>query len=93
MVMKITNIYDRKIPKVYPYHTCLALISLDSILNKDGNYCPKVFRNIQYKYIENAIKHINDNLSGFLPMMILMKNIFYFNECMKNFSLVYFSVF
>ena len=29
MGIKITYIYDRKIPKVDPNHTCLAVISLD----------------------------------------------------------------
>ena len=46
-------------------HTCLALISLDSALNKDENYYPQVFLK-GCKYIEKkVIRHINDNLSDF----------------------------
>ena len=46
-------------------HTCLAVISLDSALNKDDNYYPEVFLN-ECKYIDKkVIRHINDNLSDF----------------------------
>ena len=33
----ITDYYDSESPKVDSDHTCLAIISLDSALNKDGN--------------------------------------------------------
>ena len=45
-------------------HTCLAVISLDFVLNKGGNYYLQVFLK-ECKYIEkNVITHINDNLTN-----------------------------
>ena len=38
-----TDFYDKEIPKVDSNHTCLAVISLDSALKKNGNYYPQVF--------------------------------------------------
>ena len=35
---KVTDFYDKKIPKVDSDHACLAVISLDSALKKDDNY-------------------------------------------------------
>ena len=49
---KVTDFYDKEIPKVDSNHTCLAVIILDSALKKDDNYYPKVFLK-QYKYIDN----------------------------------------
>ena len=40
---EVTDFYDKQIPKVDSDHTCLAVISLDSALNKDGNKYPKEF--------------------------------------------------
>ena len=61
---KVTNIYDKKIPKVNSNHTCLAIISLDSALNKDGNYFIQVLLK-ECKYIEKkVISHITDNLES-----------------------------
>ena len=37
------DFYDKEIPKVDCNHTCLAVINLDSALNRDGNYYPQVF--------------------------------------------------
>ena len=34
---KVTNFYNKKIPKVDSNYTCLAVISLDSAVKKDGN--------------------------------------------------------
>ena len=46
-------------------HTCLAVISLDSALKKDGNYYLQMFSK-EYKYIEKkVIRQINGNLSDF----------------------------
>ena len=46
-------------------HTCLAMISLDYALNKDGNYYPQVFLK-ECKYImKKLIRHIIDNLESF----------------------------
>ena len=35
--------YNKEIPNVDSNHTCLAVIGLDSALNKDGNSYPKYF--------------------------------------------------
>ena len=40
---EVTDFYDKEIPKVRSNHTCLAVISWDSTLKKDGNYYPQVF--------------------------------------------------
>ena len=40
---EITDFYDKEIPKADSYHTCLALISLDSALKKDDNYYRQCF--------------------------------------------------
>ena len=64
-----------KIPKVDSNCTCLAVISLDSVLKKDINYYYEVFLK-DCKYIEKkVIRHINYNLSDFLLFLIsLVKN-------------------
>ena len=46
----VTDFYDKEIPKVDSNLTCIAVISLDSALNKDGNYYPQVFLK-ECKYI------------------------------------------
>ena len=62
---EVTDFYDKKIRNLDSNHTCLAVISLDSALQKDGNYYPQVFLK-ECKYIEKkAFTHINDNLSKF----------------------------
>ena len=38
---EVTDFYDKKIRKVNS--NCLAVITLDPALNKDGNYYPQVF--------------------------------------------------
>ena len=75
---EFTDFYDEEIPKAYSNHTCLAVISLDSALNKDGNYYPQVFSG-ECKYIKKkVIRHINDDLESssddLMILMILMKN-------------------
>ena len=63
MVTKLQIFYGIKIPNVDSNHTCLAVISLDSILKKkllsasflkDGKYIEK-----------KVIRHNNGNLSNF----------------------------
>ena len=62
---EVTDFYNKKIPKVDSNHTCLAVISLDSVLKKDNNYYPQVFLK-ECKYIDKkVIRHINDYLSDF----------------------------
>ena len=49
---KVTDFYNKKIPKADSNHTCLAVISLDSVLNKrEENYYPQMFLK-EFKYIE-----------------------------------------
>ena len=62
---KVTDFYNKEIPKVDSNNTCLAVIRLDFALNKDGNYYPLVLLK-QRKHIEKkVIRHINCNLSDF----------------------------
>ena len=62
---EVTDFYDKKIPKLDSNHTCLAEISLDSALKKDGNYYPQLFLK-ECKYIEKkVVRHIHDSLSDF----------------------------
>ena len=60
---KVKDFHDKKIPKVYSNHTCLAVISLDSALQKEDNYYPQVFLR-ECKYIEymekKVIRHISN---------------------------------
>ena len=42
-INEVTDFVDKKIPKLESNHTCLAVISLDSALNKDGNIVCKCF--------------------------------------------------
>ena len=61
---EVTDFYDKEIPKVDSNYTCLAVISLDSALNKYGNYYPEVFLK-ECKYIETkAIRYIIGDLES-----------------------------
>ena len=63
---EVTDFYDKQILKLDSNHTCLAVISLDSALKKDGNYYLQVFLK-DCKYIEkNVFRHIHGNSSGLL---------------------------
>ena len=63
MAMKL-QIFTMK--KLESNHTCLAVISLDSTLKKNGNCCLQVFLK-ECKYIEKkAVSHIHDNLNVFV---------------------------
>ena len=56
----MTDFYDKEILKVDSNYTCLAVISLDSDLNRDGNYYPQVFLN-ECKYIKKKVsRHFID---------------------------------
>ena len=46
----VTDFYHERIPKVYPNHSCLAVISFDSALQKVESYYPQVLK--VFKYIE-----------------------------------------
>ena len=61
---EVADFYDKEILKVDSDHTCLAVISLDSDLNKDGSYYPQVFLK-ECKYIKKkVIRHIIDDLES-----------------------------
>ena len=63
-------------------HACLAVISLDSARNKDGNSYPQVFLK-DCKYIEKKVicklMIILVILVPLVTLVILMKNSFSFN--------------
>ena len=40
---EVSNFDNKEFPVVDSNHTCLAVINLNSALNKDGNYYPQVF--------------------------------------------------
>ena len=40
---EVTDFSDKKIRKLYSFHTCLAVISLDSAVKKDDSYFLQVF--------------------------------------------------
>ena len=68
------NFYVKRIPKVESNHTYLVVINLDTALIRDAKYYLQGVLK-QRKYTEkNVIRHLNDNLSEFFFLMILMKN-------------------
>ena len=71
MAMKLQIFLVKKVPLVDSYHV-LAVINLNSALKKDDSFYPKVF-------LKSVIRNINDNLSDFSCLMILMKNRCFFN--------------
>ena len=67
---EVIDFYNKENPMADPNHTCLAVIRLDSALNKDKNYYPQVFLK-ECRYIrEKVIRDITDDIL----LMILMKN-------------------
>ena len=64
--------FSEKIPKLVTNHTCLAVISLNSALKKDGYYLQMFLK--ECKHIEkNVIRHIIDKVL-LLILIILMKS-------------------
>ena len=61
---EVTDFYDKEIPKVDFNLTYLAVISLVSALNKDGNYYPQVFLKDCKCIKKKVIRHIIDGLHG-----------------------------
>ena len=56
-----TDVHDKEIPKADSNLICLTVISLNSALNKDGNYYPQVFLK-ECKYIKKLmIRHIMED--------------------------------
>ena len=72
---EVTDFYDKEIPKVDSNCTFSPVRSLDSALNKEGNYYPQVFLK-ECKYIKKIeIREIIDDLESCSDIMIiLMKN-------------------
>ena len=72
--------YDKESPKVDANHTSLALINLDSALEKDEHFYPQVFLKECKCNKKNVIRRIIDELqisSVLLRLMIvLMQNKF-----------------
>ena len=63
-------------------HTCVAVVSLDSALKKDGNYYPQVFLQ-ECKYMDKKlVRHINDNL---LPKQVMhtKKQVVFLKLCLQ----------
>ena len=61
---EVIDFYNKEIPKVDFNHACLAVISLDSAPNKNGNYYPQVFLK-ECKYIKKkVIRNIIDDLES-----------------------------
>ena len=53
-----TYFHDKEIPKAASNHTCLAVITIESALKKDGNYYPQMFLK-EYKYIQKEKKWLD----------------------------------
>ena len=61
---EVTNFYDKNVAKMDSNNTCLAVISLNSTLNKDGNYYLHVFLK-ECKYIvKKVIRRFIDDLES-----------------------------
>ena len=61
---KVTDCYNKEIPKVDSNRTSLPVIILDSAINKDENYSQVFLK--ECKYIrEKVIEHIMDDLESF----------------------------
>ena len=61
---EVTDFYDKKIPKLDSNHTCLAVITLRSAVNKDDDYYLQVFLK-ECKCIEKkVVMHIIDDLES-----------------------------
>ena len=61
---EVTDFYNKEIPKVISYHTCLAVISFDFALNKDENYNLQVFLKECIHIEKRIITHIIDDLES-----------------------------
>ena len=59
-----TDFDDKGVPKVDSNYTCLAEISLDSILKTDENYFPQVFLKNGNVFFKKVIGHIIDDLEN-----------------------------
>ena len=71
MAIKLQIFTIKKNPKVDSNHTCLAAISLDSALKRDGSYYPQVFLK-ECKYIEKkVIRHMIISVILHLQMSLM----------------------
>ena len=70
---EVTDFHDKEIPKADSNHACIAVISLDSALNKDDNYYLQVFLK-DCKYTKKkVIRHITQD-----------SIVFFFDERLKK---------
>ena len=76
------QIKNKEIPKVDRNHTCLVLMSLDSTLNKDGNYYPQVLLK-KCKYIEKE-KNPLDTLMMIWGVVVILMILMKINEVEVN---------
>ena len=60
--MKLQIFMIKKIPNADSNHTCLAVISFDSALQKDENYYAQVFLKESKCIEKKVIRHIIDDL-------------------------------
>ena len=67
-----TDFCGKETSKVESNHTCLAAISLDSVLKNDQNYYSQVFLNESKSIEKKVIRHITDYLGN--SLMSLMRN-------------------
>ena len=61
---KVTDFYDKGIPKSDSNHTYLAVIHLNSALNKDGNYYPQIYLRECKCIKKKVMRHIIDDLES-----------------------------
>ena len=59
---KVTEFCDKQIPKLDSNHTYLTVISLDSIFNKDRNFCPQLF--LKETHWKKVSRHIIEKLES-----------------------------
>ena len=70
---EVTDFYDKIIPKLDPNHTCLAVISLDSVLKKESNYYPQMLL-IECKYTgKKVVSMFMSEFSYFLMSLMESK--------------------
>ena len=62
---EVTDFYHKEILKEDSNYNCLAIISLDFVLKRDGNYYRQYFLKECRHTARKVVKHIHDNLSDF----------------------------
>ena len=57
----LTDFHNKEMPKAGSKYTCLAVISVDSALEKDENYYPQAFLKERKCIDKEVIKHITED--------------------------------